>query len=153
MFCWKIIQQFLSMYDYSEVYISEQTLYLSMCCFYILNKHMILNVFYRGCLDYLFGVLSISIIEMCIVVNYFMYSVFRYSFTVVCLVLILILIYDLFQFFIYLTCAAIHAIDSKNNTPLYGKIIRVSWSHKDPLVRKSGVGNVFVKVLVSARFY
>ncbi|XP_024984246.1 polyadenylate-binding protein 7-like [Cynara cardunculus var. scolymus] len=42
---------------------------------------------------------------------------------------------------------AIHAIESKNNTMLYGKMIRVTWSHRDPDVRRSGIGNVFVKNL------
>ncbi|KAJ9559013.1 hypothetical protein OSB04_013627, partial [Centaurea solstitialis] len=42
---------------------------------------------------------------------------------------------------------AIHAMESKNNTMLYGKMIRVTWSHRDPDVRRSGVGNVFVKNL------
>ncbi|KAI3512166.1 hypothetical protein L1887_19397 [Cichorium endivia] len=42
---------------------------------------------------------------------------------------------------------AVHAIESKNNTMLYGKMIRVTWSHRDPDVRKSGIGNVFVKNL------
>ncbi|KAI3683836.1 hypothetical protein L1987_84351 [Smallanthus sonchifolius] len=42
---------------------------------------------------------------------------------------------------------AIHAIESKNNTLFYGKMIRVTWSHRDPHARKSGVGNVFVKNL------
>ncbi|XP_023764654.2 polyadenylate-binding protein 7 [Lactuca sativa] len=40
-----------------------------------------------------------------------------------------------------------HAIESKNNTMLYGKMIRVTWSHRDPDVRRSGIGNVFVKNL------
>ncbi|KAL4560443.1 hypothetical protein LXL04_032594 [Taraxacum kok-saghyz] len=43
--------------------------------------------------------------------------------------------------------AAIRAIESKNNTMLYGKMIRVTWSHRDPDVRRSGIGNVFVKNL------
>ncbi|KAD5803121.1 hypothetical protein R6Q59_024673 [Mikania micrantha] len=42
---------------------------------------------------------------------------------------------------------AIHAIESKNNTLFYGKMIRVTWSHRDPHARKSGIGNVFVKNL------
>ncbi|KAI3696713.1 hypothetical protein L6452_29213 [Arctium lappa] len=42
---------------------------------------------------------------------------------------------------------AIHAIEAKNNTMFYGKMIRVTWSHRDPDVRRSGIGNVFVKNL------
>lgn len=29
---------------------------------------------------------------------------------------------------------------------LNGKVIRVMWSHRDPDARKSGIGNLFVKV-------
>ncbi|GAB2300641.1 Polyadenylate-binding protein 7 [Dionaea muscipula] len=43
--------------------------------------------------------------------------------------------------------AAVRAIETKNHTPLNGKTIRVTWSHRDPDARKSGVGNVFVKNL------
>ena len=34
----------------------------------------------------------------------------------------------------------------KNNSELNGKVIRVMWSHRDPDARRSGIGNVFVKV-------
>lgn len=34
----------------------------------------------------------------------------------------------------------------KNNTDLNGRVIRVMWSHRDPDARRSGIGNVFVKV-------
>ncbi|GFZ02401.1 poly(A) binding protein 7 [Actinidia rufa] len=42
---------------------------------------------------------------------------------------------------------AIHAIEVKNHSVLYGKVIRVMWSHRDPDARRSGIGNVFVKNL------
>ncbi|CAL5419803.1 unnamed protein product [Camellia sinensis] len=42
---------------------------------------------------------------------------------------------------------AIRAIEKKNHSVLNGKRIRVMWSHRDPDVRKSGIGNVFVKNL------
>ncbi|GAB4833522.1 hypothetical protein Ancab_031766 [Ancistrocladus abbreviatus] len=42
---------------------------------------------------------------------------------------------------------ALQAIEMKNHTALNGKAIRVTWSHRDPDIRKSGVGNVFVKNL------
>ncbi|KAG4996279.1 hypothetical protein JHK84_027327 [Glycine max] len=41
---------------------------------------------------------------------------------------------------------AIRAMKLKNNSYLNGKVIRVMWSHPDPSARKSGRGNVFVKV-------
>jgi hypothetical protein len=43
---------------------------------------------------------------------------------------------------------AIDAIEAKNHTELIGKVIRVTWSHRDPDARRSGKGNVFVKVSV-----
>ncbi|KAK2965367.1 hypothetical protein RJ640_024109 [Escallonia rubra] len=42
---------------------------------------------------------------------------------------------------------AIRAIEVKNHSTLNGKTIRVTWSHRDPDARKSGIGNVFVKNL------
>lgn len=40
------------------------------------------------------------------------------------------------------------AIEKLNHTSLNGKPIRVMWSHRDPDARKSGIGNLFVKVCV-----
>ncbi|KAK4345627.1 hypothetical protein RND71_035803 [Anisodus tanguticus] len=40
---------------------------------------------------------------------------------------------------------AIRAIEVKNNSTLNGKVIRVSWSLRDPDARRSGKGNVFIK--------
>ncbi|KAL2229353.1 polyadenylate-binding protein 7 [Sesamum indicum] len=42
---------------------------------------------------------------------------------------------------------AIHAIEVKNHSTLNGRVIRVTWSHRDPDARRSGIGNVFVKNL------
>lgn len=39
------------------------------------------------------------------------------------------------------------ALDTLNNTNLRGRPIRVMWSQRDPSVRKSGVGNIFIKNL------
>lgn len=38
------------------------------------------------------------------------------------------------------------AMEKMNHSMLNGKMIRVTWSLRDPDARKSGVGNVFVKV-------
>lgn len=42
--------------------------------------------------------------------------------------------------------AAERALDALNYTPVNGKPIRIMWSHRDPAFRKSGVGNIFIKV-------
>ncbi|XP_060176595.1 polyadenylate-binding protein 7-like isoform X2 [Lycium barbarum] len=42
---------------------------------------------------------------------------------------------------------AIRAIEVKNNSILNGKVMRVSWSLRDPDARRSGKGNVFIKNL------
>ncbi|CAN7132712.1 polyadenylate-binding protein 2 [Brassica rapa] len=42
---------------------------------------------------------------------------------------------------------AARAIQEMNFMPLYGKPIRVMYSHRDPSVRRSGAGNIFIKNL------
>lgn len=44
--------------------------------------------------------------------------------------------------------AAARALDMLNFTPLNGKPIRIMYSHRDPSIRKSGAGNIFIKVLI-----
>ena len=38
----------------------------------------------------------------------------------------------------------------KNNSYLFGKVIRVTWSHRDPNARKSNRGNMLVKNLTES---
>ncbi|KAJ0089005.1 hypothetical protein Patl1_32302 [Pistacia atlantica] len=45
---------------------------------------------------------------------------------------------------------AIRAIEEKNHTQVNGKMLRISWSCRDPDARRSGVGNVFVKNLIDS---
>ena len=52
---------------------------------------------------------------------------------------------------IYILTAA-RALDVLNFTPLNGKPIRIMYSHRDPSIRKSGTGNIFIKVLISFGF-
>ncbi|KAK9748345.1 hypothetical protein RND81_02G051200 [Saponaria officinalis] len=42
---------------------------------------------------------------------------------------------------------AARALDMLNFTPLNGKTIRIMYSHRDPSIRKSGTGNIFIKNL------
>ena len=66
---------------------------------------------------------------------------------VICHNYLLLMIYSLTPCF----SVAIRAIELKNHSTLNGKVIRVMWSRRDPDGRRSGVGNVFVKVTL--KFY
>eukprot|EP01027_Heterolobosea_sp_BB2_P020585 GEZU01029372.1.p1 GENE.GEZU01029372.1~~GEZU01029372.1.p1 ORF type:complete len:643 (+),score=263.82 GEZU01029372.1:191-2119(+) len=39
------------------------------------------------------------------------------------------------------------ALDTLNYTPVKERPMRIMWSHRDPAIRKSGIGNVFIKNL------
>lgn len=45
--------------------------------------------------------------------------------------------------------AAARALEHLNFTPLNGKPIRIMYSHRDPGVRRTGAGNIFIKVSFS----
>jgi hypothetical protein len=45
-----------------------------------------------------------------------------------------------------LSFAAARALEQLNHSPLNGKPLRVMWSHRDPSIRKSNIGNIFIKV-------
>lgn len=48
---------------------------------------------------------------------------------------------------LWLLVTAARALDALNFTPLNGKPIRIMYSYRDPSIRKSGTGNIFIKVL------
>jgi len=41
------------------------------------------------------------------------------------------------------------ALDKLNHSLVLDKPIRVMWSNRDPDARRSGVGNIFVKVIIA----
>jgi hypothetical protein len=50
--------------------------------------------------------------------------------------------------FVWNMFTAARALEMLNFTPLNGSPIRVMYSHRDPTIRKSGAGNIFIKVFV-----
>lgn len=49
--------------------------------------------------------------------------------------------------------SAARALDVLNFTPLNNKSIRIMYSHRDPSIRKSGTGNIFIKVFFLNNVY
>lgn len=48
--------------------------------------------------------------------------------------------------------AAARALDMLNFSPVNGRPIRIMYSHRDPSIRKSGAGNIFIKVFMFLMF-
>lgn len=55
------------------------------------------------------------------------------------------MLYLNYLFFLY---AAARALEVLNFTPLNSKSIRICYSLRDPTIRKSGTGNIFIKVYI-----
>lgn len=47
---------------------------------------------------------------------------------------------------------AARSLDVLNFTPINNKPIRIMYSHRDPSIRKSGTGNIFIKVFFLSFF-
>lgn len=67
----------------------------------------------------------------------------------------LVTVYVICNLFVHLLVliTAARALDALNFTPLNGKPIRIMYSYRDPSIRKSGAGNIFIKVLGVLKFW
>lgn len=52
-----------------------------------------------------------------------------------------------FAFTEVILVTAQRALELLNFTPVNGKPIRIMYSYRDPTIRKSGAGNIFIKVI------
>lgn len=89
-----------------------------------------------------------------VVVLLFISCIECFHFLSFCLILFFLVSFShcLFHFTLEFITAS-RALDVLNFTPLNGNPIRVMYSHRDPSVRKSGSGNIFIKVSTVARFF
>lgn len=60
--------------------------------------------------------------------------------------------FDFYLHFSLELVAAARALDVLNFSPVNGRPIRIMYSHRDPSIRKSGAGNIFIKVFMFLMF-